>query len=132
MIEKWGSGLAWQEAATHEWVERVTRENGKPIVILEGQYHPQYLIKACHKNRLTHFKLAVVSAQEAVWSRRLGDLRGQPELISDNMRNWARVLREATLDIGGAVIDTSDSDLKANLFEIATIISLGIKDRFGV
>ncbi len=40
MIEKWGSESAWQEAATHEWVERLTKEAAKPLIVFEGQCHP--------------------------------------------------------------------------------------------
>lgn len=132
MIEKWGSGSAWQEAVTHEWVERLTKEAAKPLIVFEGQYHPKYLVDACRKNRLTNYKLAVVSAKEEVWTRRLVELRGQPELVSDDMRNWERVLREATLGTGGAVIDTTESDVKANLAEIAEMIISGIQGRFVV
>lgn len=132
MIENWGSGRAWQEAATHAWVERLTKEGGKPLIVLEGQYHPRYLIDACRIHQLTSYKLVVVSAREDVWTRRLTELRGQAELVTDDMRNWARVIREATLEMGGAVIDTSESNLKANLAEIAEIIKSGIRVRFRV
>ncbi len=60
------------------------------------------------------------------------EIRGQPELVSDDMRHWERVIRETTLGTGGAVIDTTESDLKTNLAEIAEIIISGIQGRFGV
>lgn len=94
MIEGWGSGCGWQEAMTHEWVQRISKMTDKVVVVFEGQHDPQFALDACCEEEIEEFVLAVVSCHESVWKARFQGSREQPELITEDMQNWARLLQE--------------------------------------
>ena len=129
MIEGWGSGRGWQEAMTHEWVQRISRMADKVLVVFEGQYDPQFALDSCREEEIENFVLAVVACDESVWEARLQGPREQPELITEYMRNWARVLREKTTELGGVVIDTSASNVDANLLDVMNLINPVLNSR---
>jgi energy-coupling factor transporter ATP-binding protein EcfA2 len=122
MVREFGSGERWQEAKTHEWIHKLSLKTDKTATILEGQYNPSFALAACQSAGIKRFVLAVIDASDQVREKRLSDLRGQPELANLDMRNWARVLREKTLECGGSVIDTSDGDLQRCTEEVAVLI----------
>jgi hypothetical protein len=129
MIRDFGSPEKWQEATTHQWVESFAKMKDKVLVIFEGQYHPRFVLEAARSVGLPDFVLAAVTADQEVWEGRLRGPRGQPSLITDDMRNWARFLRDKTVSQGGALIDTSDSNLEKNLDDIGALINPLLKRR---
>jgi len=128
MIAEFGSGEAWQRAKTHEWISRLIEED-KTLVIFEGQYNPHFAAEALARFEVENWAMAVVTCEQAIWEQRLRGPRGQAFLITDAMRNWARVLREETERLGGAVIDTSASDLNANLNDVVRLINTLLEER---
>lgn len=129
MIAEFGSGEAWQRAKTHEWIGRLIEIEDKVLVIFEGQYNPHFAIEALARFEVENWAMAVVTCEQVIWEQRLRGLRGQAFLITDAMRNWARVLREETERLGGSVIDTSASDLNANLKDVVRLINPLIEKR---
>jgi len=129
MIREHGSGEKWQEAKTYEWIGKLAAMKDKTLVFFEGQYHPQFALDACRESNLVSFQLAVVTCDQAVWERRLKGPRDQPDLITDDMRNWARLLRQWTVELGGAVIDTSASELATNMNDVANLINPLLRTR---
>jgi hypothetical protein len=129
MIAKFGSGEKWQEVTTHAWVETIAAMRDKAVVIFEGQYHPKFALDAISVFGLVDFKIAVVTADQSVWEDRLRGPRGQAFLVTDDMRNWARYLRDETVQRGGSIIDTSASDLDKNLQDVAALINPMLTDR---
>lgn len=123
MVAEFGSGEKWQEATTHKWVERISKIRNKALVVFEGQYHPKYAHDAIAKFGLRDFQLAVVTADIEVWTRRLIGPRGQPDLVTNDMRNWAKLLRDETVRLGGSIIDTSASNLNQNLQDVAALVN---------
>jgi hypothetical protein len=113
----------WQEETTHTWVSQIAAIRDKALVIFEGQYHPKFAFDAIATVGLKDFRIAVVTAEQDVWEARLRGPRQQPNLITDDMRNWARLLRSETEARGGAVIDTSASDIEKNLQDVAALIN---------
>lgn len=122
MKEGWGSGEKWQEAMTYEWIERISGWTDKVLVVFEGSYHPRFALEACSKLGIEDYVLTVVSCSEEVWIRRLQESREQPELVTPDMRNWARELRDRTVELGGSIIDTSESDVSKNLKDISELV----------
>lgn len=109
MATGWDSPRGWQKAMTWHWVSTARNVfRTHPLVVLEGQFDPQYAIAACSANRM---RLAVVllHAADSVRSARLAQ-RGQPELATDEMVTWARYLHETTRQLGGVVVD-AETDL---------------------
>ena len=129
MISDFGSPEQWQEATTHTWVENLGNIRDKVLVILEGQYHPRFVLEAAQEVGLSEFVLSVVTASQTVWEERLRGPRGQPGLVTDDMRSWAKFLRDETVNRGGSVIDTSDSNLEKNLDEIGGLVNPMLRRR---
>lgn len=124
MVRDYGSGEGWQEATTQRWIERMAVVRNKGLVILEGQYHPRFAIEACRAQGIKDFILAVVTCEEQTWVARLHGPRAQPELVTQDMRNWARVLREETTKAGGAVIDTTEADVGRNMSDVGKLVNV--------
>ena len=122
MIHDYGSCEGWQEAMTYTWFEKLAQMKDKKIIIFEGQYNPQFIVNACKKYGITNYLLIVIHAKKVVREQRLLKQRQQPELINDTMNNWAEFLKEKTQMLGGAIIDTSDSDVMLQLTVIESLI----------
>jgi energy-coupling factor transporter ATP-binding protein EcfA2 len=122
MIAECGSIERWQEKATFEWMKRLAQIDDKALVIFEGQCNPQFIIDGAAAAGIENYKIAVIVADEKVWEARLRGPRGQAFLVNEDMRNWARFLRERTVALGGAIIDTSDSDLDKNIGDVAAMV----------
>ena len=122
MISKHGSRESWQEWATETWIEKLSSIKGDEIMILEGSFNPEFAsIRICEersspKNGLAHYagncesgKIALLClhSDRATREKRLIKYRNQPELATQDMENFANVLREKTIALGGVVIDSS-------------------------
>ena len=104
MVAAWESPRGWQKAMTWHWVytaKHVYRTH--PLVVLEGQFDPQYAIAACSAHRVRNAVL-LLHADDTVRRERLAQ-RGQGELATAEMREWASYLRESAQQLGGVVID---------------------------
>jgi hypothetical protein len=108
MVAAWESPRGWQKAMTWHWVytaKHVYRTH--PLVVLEGQFDPQYAIAACSAHRMRNAVL-LLHADDSVRRDRL-ERRGQGALATPEMREWASYLRESTQQLGGIVIDACGS-----------------------
>jgi thymidylate kinase len=108
MQAAWESPRGWQKAMTWHWVytaRHVYRTH--PLVVLEGCFDPQYAIAACSAHRVRSV-VVLLHATDDVRQARLAK-RGQPELETDDMRQWASYLHEHTQQLGGAVVDACGS-----------------------
>jgi hypothetical protein len=106
MHAAWESPRGWQKAMTYHWVhtaKHVYRTH--PLVVLEGQFDPQYAIAACSAHRL-RFAVVLLHAADEVRRDRLA-ARRQPELANDEMNTWASYLHESTQQLGGVVVDAT-------------------------
>lgn len=122
MVKEYGSGEKWQEAMTHQWVQQLVSEKDKKVVILEGQFNPQFAVDACNDLGITHYSLILFHANKKVREHRLIEHRVQPELANETMDNWAEFLKHKTQELGGTIINTSDSDIHSPLNEIMKAI----------
>lgn len=122
MIKEYGSGEKWQELMTHQWVQQLVSEKDKKVVILEGQFNPQFAVDACNEYDISDYLLILLHADKEVREHRLRRDRLQPELANETMNNWAEFLRRKTQELGGLIIDTSDSDNHSILNEIMNAI----------
>jgi len=103
----WETPRGWQKAMTWFWVRAAkTVHRTRPLVVLEGQFDPQYAVAACAANGLPRPQLAVLDADAATLRARVL-ARGQPELAGDDQARWSVYLRDATRDLGGAIVDAS-------------------------
>ena len=108
MEHDFGSGEKWQENATHRWVERFTKDAFIPqVVIFEGQYNLDFAIEACKKFGVKNYRIVVATAPDEVMTERLTRIRNQPELVTEDMFNWSKFLREQGEAKGALILDTS-------------------------
>jgi aminoglycoside phosphotransferase (APT) family kinase protein len=150
MIAKYGSREGWQEWATKSWMERLSELEGDEVVILEGSFNPGFLFKSIecsgvipvktgiHTNgkidsRLRgndKLELICLHADRVTREKRLIKHRNQPELVTQDMENFANVLKQKTLTLGGTVVDSSGDihdTIKACLLAIEGKDSLRIE-----
>lgn len=129
MRKYWDSPEKWQEKMTHQWVERLALYQDKKIIILEGQFNPQFAIKACQRLKLHNYLLINLYANKKVRNHRLIKLRAQPHLVNVKMDNWAELLKNKTYEAGGYVVDTSNSNIEIGLKDILQLIQEHIKNQ---
>ncbi len=108
MTRCWDSGRGWQKAMTYHWVYTARQMfRMRPLVILEGQFDPQYAIAACSAHRMRH-RVALLHTDDATRAARLAK-RGQPELATAAMATWAGYLEENARSLGGVIVDATRS-----------------------
>src|SRR3990167_1351397 len=108
MIKMHGSPSEWQKAITFIWVEKILAEyQDKEVVILEGQVNLDFIEEAFKKNNVAHCAMVLVHCDFKKRHERLHQDRNQPELINDNMDNWARYLHNQAIQKNVPILDTS-------------------------
>jgi adenylate kinase family enzyme len=108
MVDRFGSGEAWQEAVTFDWMTRLSPlvADGH-TVIFEGQTRFSFLAEAMEKAGIERATCILVDCDDDTRQRRLSVDRKQPELANADMRNWARFLRRQAVAYGHPILDTS-------------------------
>lgn len=106
MVRDYGSGDEWQRQTTQVWLDRILSDNKRDIAILDGQMRLAFILDACRQKGFENYKIILVDCNDRVRRNRLAK-RGQPELASEDMMNWAAYLRREAVDIGATVLDTS-------------------------
>lgn len=128
MIRDFGSGEKWQKAMTHKWIERLASGPSKNIIILEGQFNPQFALDACKRLNIQNYILIDIHTDQNIRENRLTHNRKQPELANPTMENWAQFLKKKTEELGGTVLDNSESDLPATLNKVCYLIKEKLND----
>jgi broad-specificity NMP kinase len=107
MIRDHGSPESWQRARTREWINEIGRvySRDRPIVF-EGQMRIAFVRDALNAAGLSA-TIVLVDCDDAERRRRLIEDRGQPELATDEMLNWAAFLRREAQEVGARVLDTT-------------------------
>lgn len=109
MIEKFGSWENFQKEKTYEWIEKMVNEyNDKDIIIFEGQVNLLFIKEGFSQNNFSDYEIILIDCNEDNMEKRLVEYREQPELMSEDMRNWLRYLRKQAEDFWVNIIDTSN------------------------
>ena len=109
MKQKYGSGEEWQKQTTFDWVRRIRRDYLKDrVVVLDGQVRQSFIDDACQREGVEDYRITLFHCENSIRNERVARQRGQPELITEQMQNWARYLREQAIARGDAIIDTTD------------------------
>jgi GTPase SAR1 family protein len=113
MIEQVGSGERWQELTTYRWVKKIAIEyQDKQLVTIEGQVNLDFIEAACHKFEITRYFIVLIDCNWKIMRERLVYNRQQPELVNQNMKNWATFLRKQARQKSLPIIDTSNQTLE--------------------
>jgi dephospho-CoA kinase len=109
MIQEYGSGEMWQKTMTELWIAKAAQIQEPKIIFLEGSFNPDFAIHALQKHGLQNYLLFCIHADQNLREDRLRYQREQPELINDDMQNWAELLKQKTIELGGIVINNDNS-----------------------
>lgn len=108
MIKVYGSESEWQKAMTYHWVKKIITEyKDKGYVILEGQVNLDFITDAFAGFNFHPYKIILVHCDNKTRHLRLHQDRNQPELINDNMDNWAEFLKKQAINKDITILDTS-------------------------
>lgn len=108
MIKTYGSPSKWQKAMTHQWVKIIINEyQDKKLIIFEGQVNIEFIISSFKEFDFQKYKIILVHCNKATRHKRLHEDRNQPELINNEMDNWAEFLKKQAIDKNVAILDTS-------------------------
>jgi deoxyadenosine/deoxycytidine kinase len=127
MIEQAGSGEKWQELTTYRWIEKIAIEyRDKQLVVIEGQVNLDFIEAACHKFEITRYFIVLIDCDWKTMCKRLVHNRQQPELVNQDMKNWATFLRKQASCKRLPIIDTSHQTLEQVMEFIHALFSQAI------
>lgn len=107
MEELHGSGTEWRRHTTNEWIRRLIHDVEEPIVFLEGQVNLDFIIDAFTHHAFENFRIVFIDCDEDEMMRRLIEERNQPELATEDMKNWRQHLRSQADEFEVHVINTA-------------------------
>lgn len=110
MVSNFGSPQRWQEVTTHAWMAKLSALSDKKLIILEGSFNPEFAIAKLQKPELENCLVICIHTDKAQREARLLQNRNQPELVSQDMENFARVLKERTLALGGEIVEPAENN----------------------
>lgn len=119
MLKEYGSGGKWQKAMLGKWFEKLSKIEDKQYIFLEGSFYPEYALPFIKDKYI----LICIHAEREKREKRLISERKQPELANQDMENYAQVLKNRTLELGGMVIDSTNKDANYVADEIINIIN---------
>ena len=112
MIRDYGSGEAWQAAATVAWIARLAVEPAE-VAVLDGQARPSIIRTALRSVATLPAQIVLLDCSAEERARRLAGPRGQPELASPQMDAWAAYLRGQADALDLPVVDTTGRSIEA-------------------
>lgn len=124
MNEKYNGPEEFQRIKTMEWVKLIKKSILANFnVILDGQTRPGFIKEACLKYHIKSYKIILFDCSDSERIRRLIK-RGQPELASENMMNWATYLRKQCQAEHFEIIDTTDLTVEKTYGQLANILNI--------
>ena len=106
MEREFGSGSAWQKAKTFEWIDKLVHEFDNEKIFFEGQVNLSFIREGFAKHSFANYKIILLDCSEDQMQYRLTH-RSQPELFTDDMKNWLRYLRRQAKESCTPILDTT-------------------------
>lgn len=110
MTAQAGSPEAWQRQALDAWVARLA-VSGDRLAVLDGQFRPSDARRALEAHGVDG-RVVLVDCDYPERNARLR-ARGQPDLASAQMDQWAAYLKGQADALGLAVVDTTGRSVEA-------------------
>jgi hypothetical protein len=118
-----GGAESWQSWATHEWLGRLAALGGRArVAVLDAQTRPSTVLEAPGAGSEWHGHVVLLDCSAAVRAARLRGSRGQPELVTSRMDDWAAYLRRQADALRLPVIDTSTLTVAESADQIEAIV----------
>ena len=115
MIKEYDSPSGWQEAMTYKWIDALIHQYDLDYIFFEGQVNLKFIHDGFALHNFTDYKIILVDCAEEEMAYRLTHKRGQPELLTHDMRNWLKFLRNQATELHEQIIDTTQSSNEAVL-----------------
>ncbi|MEP7320459.1 MAG: hypothetical protein ABI761_01025 [Saprospiraceae bacterium] len=128
MINSFGSPSNWQEQITYTWIDKLLLEIPNEVIFFEGQVNLNFIQKGFKKHNFTNYRIILIDCNEAEMTFRLIHKRKQPELLTDDMKNWLDYLRNQALNLNVPVIDTSHLSEQEVLQTFEKLIDLDLNN----
>ena len=107
MVKNYGSPSEWQRAMTELWFEKILNEHkNRPLVFFEGQVNLDFIEAACKKHDFRNYTTILIHCDDTIRHKRLRINRKQPELINQDMDNWARFLKKQAAEKSVTILDS--------------------------
>jgi len=129
MVANFGSPQRWQEVTTHAWMGKLKTMTDKKLIILEGSFNPEFAVAKLPKPALENCLVICIHTDRAKREARLRHSRNQSELISEDMENFARVLKERTQALGGIIVESDENHPSQTVQEIIDLIFSFISEK---
>ena len=114
MERDFGSGEGWQADATARWIARLAADqDAATVAVLDGQTRPSFIRPALARSDVRHARIVLLDCDPHVRAARLAGPRGQPELATLRMDDWAVYLRGQADALGLSVVDTTQMSVDA-------------------
>jgi dephospho-CoA kinase len=111
-------GLIAQDAILSHWVSHVLDHNEIEVAVLDTQIRPHRARALLSKRELATTQIVLVECEQYERTMRLHGPRGQPELDTTQMENWAAYLRGQADALGLESINTSGVDSSASVAQL--------------
>ncbi|WCR53020.1 MAG: hypothetical protein PG981_000042 [Wolbachia endosymbiont of Ctenocephalides orientis wCori] len=110
---------------TSNWVKKLSKITDKKLIVLEGQFNPNFIIKPLKKLNVENYLIICLHADKDLREHGLINLRNQPELANVDMNNWAEFLKRKTVEVGGIVLQSLN--IEETIERISQIVYTKIK-----
>lgn len=111
MIKEYGSPSEWQRATTDIWVKKLLTEYiEKKLILFEGQVNLAFIESAFQKHNFKNYAIILVHCDTKHRHERLHINRNQPELVNQDMDNWAEFLKKQALSMNIPILDSGAMD----------------------
>jgi dephospho-CoA kinase len=118
MRRKYNGPEEWQKINTFRWVKFIKeRFLTQTNVILDGQIKPEFIEKACLENNISTYEVILFDCTDEERKKRL-IARGDPELVNEQMINWAKYLRQESQKRSYRIIDNTNLTQEETLFQL--------------
>ena len=124
MEREFGSPSAWQKAKTFEWIDRLIMEYDEVKIFFEGQTDLRFIIEGFAKYNFEQYRVILIDCSEEEMEYRLTHNRAQPELFTEDMRNWLQYLRRQAKESNASIIETSSLSPEEILKEFEKTVGL--------
>ncbi len=123
MIKEFGSQSEWQRNNTLKWVKKIKEEYLETNnVLFDTQSRPSFIEEACKENNIQDYLIILFDCSDEERKRRLIE-RNSPHLVTFQMMDWARYLRENCVDKNCFIVDTTNLTKEECMAKLIEIIS---------
>jgi dephospho-CoA kinase len=111
MVRLYGGGNGYQRHVFKYWINYCkTHLLESSAVVIEGSLKPSIIIEVCEEEGLSEYKVLLLDCDNTTRMDRL-HRRGQPDIATPDMMNYAHILRSEASDNNIPIVDTTGLSL---------------------